>query len=53
MSKKEFMGDLTHFGKRSLRGQCATFKNMDEAYEALNRYAQIHGIQEVIVIVKD
>jgi len=53
MTKNEFIGDLTNYGDYVLSKEIATFKSKDQAYDALHQYAQIHGIVEVVVKIRD
>lgn len=53
MTKNEFIGDLNSYGDYVLSKETAVFKSVDDAYDALHQYAQIHGIVEVVVKVSD
>jgi hypothetical protein len=49
MSKAEFFGDLNPYGFDKLADKYATFRNIEDVYDALQQHAQINGYTEVIV----
>ena len=52
MTKNEFVGDLTRHGHSALR-DFATFKTIDDAFNALQQHDTINGFTEVVVKVRD
>lgn len=53
MTKNEFFGGLTNYGDNVLSREDAHFKSPDQAQDALNQYAQINGITEVIMKISE
>jgi len=53
MRRNEFFTDLTHYGEEMLSRQEATFKSLDEAYDALHQYSMINGYDRIVVLVRD